>query len=104
VNVFWFITSQGRSNREGGGGEGMAGAWGGAKLQVNCKFRHIKTLFFDRQNSVKAYPKSRKWHFRDSKFKNFFGPSFLAPNQKEIRTALHASVIRLCVKYAYFCL
>ena len=31
-------------------------------------------------------------------------PSFLAPNQKEIPTALHASVIRLCVKYAYFCL
>ena len=23
------------------------------KLQVNCKFRHIKTLFSDHQNSVK---------------------------------------------------
>jgi hypothetical protein len=25
----------------------------------------------DHQNSVKSSPKSRKWHFRDSKFKNF---------------------------------
>jgi hypothetical protein len=31
-------------------------------------------LFSDHQNSVKSYPKSRKWHFRDSKFKTFLGP------------------------------
>jgi hypothetical protein len=34
---------------------------------------------------------SRKWHFRDSKLKNFLGPSTLAfspPNQKELPTAL----------------
>ena len=31
-------------------------------------------LFSDHQNSVKSSPKSRKWHFRDSKFKNFLGP------------------------------
>ena len=28
-------------------------------------------LLSDHQNSVKSSPKSRKWHFRDSKFKNF---------------------------------
>jgi hypothetical protein len=28
-------------------------------------------LLSDHQNSVKYSPKSRKWHFRDSKFKNF---------------------------------
>ena len=49
--------------------------------------------------------KSTKWHFRDSKFKNFLGPLVLAmppPYQKELPTELHASVICLCVKYAYF--
>ena len=35
-------------------------------------------LFSDYQNSVKSSPKSRKWHFRESKFKNFLGPSALA--------------------------
>ena len=28
-------------------------------------------LLSDHQNSVKSSPKSRKWHFRDSKFKTF---------------------------------
>ena len=28
-------------------------------------------LLSDHQNSVKSSPKSRKWHFRDSKLKNF---------------------------------
>jgi hypothetical protein len=28
-------------------------------------------LLSDHQNFVKSSPKSRKWHFRDSKFKNF---------------------------------
>jgi hypothetical protein len=45
---------------------------------LNCKFRHTKMLFSDHQNSVKSSPKSRKWHFRDSKFKNFLGPLALA--------------------------
>jgi hypothetical protein len=35
-------------------------------------------LFSDHQNSVKSSPESRKWHFRDSKFKNFLGPLALA--------------------------
>jgi hypothetical protein len=58
---------------------------------LNCKFRHTKTLFSDHYNSVKSSPKSRKWHFRDSKFKNFLGPSALAfspPNRKELPTAV----------------
>jgi hypothetical protein len=37
-------------------------------------------------------PKSRKWHFRDSKFNNFLGLLALAftprPNKKELSTAL----------------
>jgi hypothetical protein len=41
---------------------------------LNCKFQHTKTLFSDYQNFVKSSPKSRKWHFNDSKFKNFLGP------------------------------
>jgi hypothetical protein len=41
---------------------------------LNCKFRHTKMLFSDHQNSFKSSPKSRKWHFRDSKLKNFLGP------------------------------
>jgi hypothetical protein len=45
---------------------------------LNCKFRHTKTLFSDHQNSVKSSPQSSKWHFRDSKFKNFLGPLALA--------------------------
>ena len=79
------------------------GEGGGAKLQVNCKFRHIKTLFFDHQNSVKTYPKSRKWHFRDSKFKNFFGPLafVLSPQSKRdsYGTACfcNTSVRKICV-------
>ena len=58
---------------------------------LNCKFRHTKTLFSDHQNSVKSSPQSRKWHFRDSEFKNFLGPLALAfspPNQKELPTTL----------------
>jgi hypothetical protein len=45
---------------------------------LNCKFRHTKMLFSDHQKSVKSSPKSRKWHFRDSKFKNFLGSLALA--------------------------
>jgi hypothetical protein len=69
---------------------------------TNMKY-HTKTLFSDHQNSVKTSPKSRKWHFRESKFKNFLGPSFQAPNKKELPMALHASVICLCLNYVYFC-
>ena len=65
----------------------------------NCKFRHTKTLFSDHQNSVKSSPKSRKWHFRDSKFKNFLGPSALAfsppPQSKK-------SFLRHCYPYQHF--
>jgi hypothetical protein len=46
--------------------------------QVSWTFRWTKTLFSDHQNSVESSPKSRKWHFRDSKFQNFLGPSALA--------------------------
>ena len=52
-----------------------------------------KTLFSDHQNSVKSSPKSRKWCFRDCKFKNVLGSSALAfslPNQKEFPTALES--------------
>jgi hypothetical protein len=31
--------------------------------------------------------------FRDSKFKNFLGPRFQPPNQKEFPTALHVSQV-----------
>jgi hypothetical protein len=34
-------------------------------------------------DSVKSSPKSRKWRFRDSKFKNFLGPSLSAPPIKK---------------------
>ena len=74
-----------------------------SKLQVNCKFRHIKTLFSDHQNSVKTFPKSRKWHFRDYKFKNLFGPLafVLRPQSKRdsYGTACfcNTSVRKICV-------
>ena len=79
---------------------------------LNCKqivnFDILKRCFLTIRTFLsKLPPKSRKWHFRDSKFKNSLGPSALAlsrPNQKELPTALHASVICLCVKYSYFCL
>jgi hypothetical protein len=105
---FRFITSQGRSNRGslGGGGEG----WSSPNnlliaiiLQASCKFRHTKTLFSDHQNSVKTFPKSRKWLFRDSKLKNFLGPLALVLNPQSKRDSYgttrfcNASVRKICV-------
>jgi hypothetical protein len=58
-----------------------------ATSPIYCKFRHAKTLFSNHhQNSVKTSPKSRKWHFRDSKFKIFLGLSALVfrPQSKRV--------------------
>jgi hypothetical protein len=58
-------------------------------------------LFSDYQNSIKSSPKSRKWHFRDSKLKNFLGPSALAfshPNRKELPTALKSTLFQRLIK------
>ena len=60
-------------------------------MLLNCKFRHTKMLFSDHQNSVKSAPKSRKWHFRDSKFKNFLGPLALA-----FSSPIKKSFLRYC--------
>jgi hypothetical protein len=59
---------------------------------LNRKFQHTKTLFSDHQNSVKSSPKSRGWHFRDSKFKNFLGPSALAFSPPQSKRASHGPV------------
>jgi hypothetical protein len=61
---------------------------------------------------ISSFPFSRAREYRllrrletlNLKIPSGLWPSFLAPNKKEIPTALHASVIRLCLKYAYFCL
>ena len=62
-----------------------------------------KTLFSDHQNSVKTSPKSRKWHFRDSKLKNFLGSSILVFSPQLTRASYgtacfcNMSVRKICV-------
>ncbi|CAB4017685.1 DNA polymerase, partial [Paramuricea clavata] len=60
---------------------------------LSCNLSNVSLIqyTFVHLKSVKSSPKYRKWHFRDSKFKNFLGPSALAfspPKRKELPTAL----------------
>jgi hypothetical protein len=63
----------------------------GPFFPVNFDILIIKRCFLTIRILSNLPPKSRKWHFRDSKFKNFLGPSALAfspPNRKKLPTAL----------------
>ena len=63
----------------------------------------LKLCFLTIKIMSKLPPKSRKWHFRESKFKNFLGPSALVPGPQQKRTSYgtacfcNMSLRKLCV-------
>jgi hypothetical protein len=62
-------------------------------------FDILKRCFLTIRILSKSSPKSRKWHFRDSRFKNFLGPSALAfapPTKKSFLRPWNATETTPC--------